>query len=197
MGLAPSDTGLILRSQREPAAFGEIFERHCDSVHGFIARRLGWQAAEDLTSEVFLTAFRRRDSFDPDSSGALPWLYGIAHNLMARHLRGAGRGARAHLRLVGATAPEVDNTEPVADALEAADLIARLPVGFASLSREDRDTLLLHCWEGLSYQDIGSALEIPVGTVKSRINRARRQLREHLWPEAPSEPGGRRGRGRA
>lgn len=194
MAFTPPDAAIIARSEKEPAAFADIFDRHAPAVHGLIARRIGWDAAEDLTSEVFTTAFRRRHTYNPAYPNARPWLYGIALNLVRRHVRSATRRSRAHLRLVGHVDAPPDEERHVDDALEAEYLVGILPVGLDALTRDDRETLLLHCWEGLSYDDVAAALDIPVGTVRSRIHRARKQLREHLWPSGEStdeEPKGK------
>lgn len=192
MAVSPTDSAIISRSQRDPDAFAAIFQRHVHAVHGFISRRIGWDAAEDLTSEVFTTAFKRRQSYSMDYPNARPWLYGIALNLVRRHVRSETRRSRAHLRLVGQGANDNAEVTRVDDALEAEYLTEMLPAGLAALSGDDLDTLLLHCWEGLSYQDVATALNIPLGTVRSRINRARSQLREHLWPSGESPYGQRR-----
>src|SRR5215831_10862911 len=73
----PDDAGLIAESCRAPERFGAVFDRHAAAIHGYIARRLGRDAADDLVAETFLVAFRQRASYDPGQGSARPWLYGI------------------------------------------------------------------------------------------------------------------------
>ena len=86
----PDDAGLIAESCRVPERFGAVFDRHATAIHGYIARRLGRDAADDLVAETFLVAFRQRASYEPDQPSARPWLYGIATRLVGAP---AGGGA--------------------------------------------------------------------------------------------------------
>ena len=83
----PDDAGLIAESCRVPERFGVVFDRHATAIHGYIARRLGRDAADDLVAETFLVAFRQRGRYDPDQPSARPWLYGIATRLVSRRRR--------------------------------------------------------------------------------------------------------------
>jgi RNA polymerase sigma-70 factor (ECF subfamily) len=181
MGSLRSDADVIARSLKASEAFAEIYDRHQGAIHGFIARRLGWDAAEEATADVFVVAFGRRASYNAAYPDARPWLYGIALNVVRRYARTSARRARAHLRLVGlAVDGGQDDETQIDDAAEARYLAGLLPGAMAALSQRDRETLLLHCWEGLSYTDIALALDIPVGTVRSRMHRTRSVLREHF-----------------
>lgn len=169
-----NDNAVIARSVTDPTAFGEIFHRHAGSVHRYAARRAGDAVADDVTSETFLIAFQRRARFDPAREDARPWLFGIATNLIHRHRIATARVLRAMER----SAPEAEAVAVDSDdALDAQREVARLAGRIRRLSAGDRDCLLLFAWAELSYDEIAEALHIPVGTVKSRLNRARRQLR--------------------
>ena len=174
-----TDSEIIRRSLDNPPAFAELFERHARVVGAFAARRVGSDAAEDVLSETFLVAFRRRASFDPTWDSAKPWLLGIASRLLKKH---RGREA-AQWRSLEASARREDHVspDPALAADERADAeasIRAMAPRIAALARRDRDTLLLYAWGDLTYQEIGRALGIPTGTVRSRLNRARRRLRE-------------------
>lgn len=174
-----SDAAAIAASVTDPAAFAAIFDRHAASIHRFLARRVEPAEAESLLGEVFRVAFERRGTFDLGRTSARPWLYGIATNLIARHRRSEARRLRAMASLAarrvdGAEDLVGDRAAEVADAGESwsmlVDAIDRLP-------EAERDTLMLFAWEELSYDDVAAALDVPVGTVRSRLHRARRRLR--------------------
>lgn len=174
-----SDAAAVAFSVTDPAAFAAIFDRHAASIHRFLARRVEPAEAESLLGEVFRVAFERRETFDLGRASARPWLYGIATNLIARHRRSEAHRLRAmaslaSMRVEGAEDAVDDRAAEVADAGESwatvVDAIDQLPDA-------ERDTLMLFAWEELSYDDIAAALDVPVGTVRSRLNRARRRLR--------------------
>jgi RNA polymerase sigma factor (sigma-70 family) len=182
------DAAVIARSLREPQAFAAVFDRHWPSIHAFCAARAG-AAGEDLAAEAFRVAFARRDRYDGAFADARPWLYGIATNLLREHFRGAARGSRALRR--AAVLDEVrgrasrDDAEPLAR-LEAQMLGPQLSAALGSLPAADRDALLLRAWAELDYDEIAHALDIPIGTVRSRIHRARRRVRDHISDEEPT-----------
>jgi RNA polymerase sigma factor (sigma-70 family) len=166
-----SDGEAIAGSQRDPEAFVTVFERHFGAVHRYLRRRLGAEVADELANETFAAAFDARRRYD-GSADARPWLYGIASNLLRRHLRTEERRLWAYTRAAGSSA----NAEPPSGDALVAEAIA-------ALSPEDRETLLLYAWADLSYEEIAQALELPVGTVRSRLNRARTRTRELLAPQ--------------
>ena len=177
---SPSDAALIAASGGDPAAFGEIFDRHATTVHRYLVRRVGASTADELLGETFRIAFERRSTFDASRASARPWLYGIATNLIHRHHRSEARRDRATARL---DRPEHDDpTERVVDAVAASSLLPDVLDAVRALPTGERDTLLLHVWEDLRYEEIAAALDIPVGTVRSRLNRARARLRELQRP---------------
>jgi RNA polymerase sigma-70 factor (ECF subfamily) len=168
---------LIDLSGPDPAsAFGRLFDEHAPGLHRYLARRVGTTIADDLVSETFLAALRGRHGYDPARAGVRPWLYGIASNLLRRHLRDELRELRATARLAD---PHVVETPEgrIADRLDARARVARLAGALARLSDGDREVLLLTSWAGLSPVEIGHALDIPAGTVRSRLHRVRRWLR--------------------
>jgi RNA polymerase sigma factor (sigma-70 family) len=180
----PSDAKLIEQSLAEPEVFAVLFDRYAADIHHYAARRPGASAADDLVAETFLAAFRRRSSYDTSRSQARPWLYGIATTLIARQRRSEQRLYRALARTGVDPLPE-----PIADQVvrrvAAQGQQRRLAAALAGLSPADREVLLLLAWGGLSYEEIAEAVAVPVGTVRSRLHRARRKVREAL---ADAEP---------
>lgn len=179
------DAATIARSEREPEVFAVIFDRHAPVIHRYLARRLGREAADDLVGETFLAAFRRRNRYDPTHSDARPWLYGIATHLVAQHRREEARGYRLLARLTPDPAQH-SHTDRVDAVVDAGSTRAALLAALAKLKPGDRDVLLLYAWESLRYEDVAAALSIPVGTVRSRLARARRQVREALGDADPT-----------
>jgi RNA polymerase sigma-70 factor (ECF subfamily) len=177
-----SDADVIAASFERPAAFGGIFDRHATSLHRYFVRRLGPFDAEALVGDVFRIAFEKRQTYDLARPNARPWLYGIGTNLLARHRRGEERRIRAVARLAAQRVPAVDLADGVGDAVDAASLWPRVADAVATLPQPERDALMLHVWEGLSYEDVAEALAVPVGTVRSRLHRARSRVRELAGP---------------
>lgn len=174
-----SDAEVIGRSLTEPESFSVLFERYGRQIHQYAARRLGGQAAEDIVAETFFVAFRRRASYDLAQPVARPWLYGIETNLIARHRRTEERMYRALQRTGLDPLPE-PLAEAVVRRVDAQVEDRRLAGVIAALHRRDRDVLLLVAWAELSYEEVAAALDVPVGTVRSRLNRARRKVRGAL-----------------
>ncbi len=175
---AGHDGEVIAASVTDPDRFTEVFERHFDAIYGFTARRLGRELADDVGAAVFVEAFAGRGRFETDRADARPWLHGIATNLIRRHRRAEGRRLRAYAR----TDARGDGSEPVdlEQRLDAAALGPQLAAALRALAPNDRDALLLLAWTSLSYDDIAVATGVPVGTVRSRIHRARHRLRADL-----------------
>lgn len=174
-----SDAQLIRRSCEDPEWFAVLFDRHGRQIHHYVACRLGTHAAE-----TFLIAFRRRESYDQSYRQALPWLYGIATTLIARHQRGEQRFLRALQRTGVKPLPE-SVAEQVVSRVAAQEQERHLAAALASLSRKDRDVLLLVALGDLSYEETAQALSIPIGTARSRLHRARRKVREALGGTDP------------
>jgi RNA polymerase sigma-70 factor (ECF subfamily) len=171
------DADIVTASLDDPPRFAAVYDRHAAVLFRFLVRRVGRDTADELLGDTFRIAFERRASFDTAWANARPWLYGIATNLLAKHRRTEARRLRATAR-IAAQREDDALAERVADAVDAqvvwsavADAIDRLPDG-------ERDALLLYVWEDLGYDEIAVALGVPVGTVRSRLNRGRRRLRE-------------------
>jgi RNA polymerase sigma-70 factor (ECF subfamily) len=173
-----TDHELIVASLNRAEVFAELFERHAPEIHRYLSRRVG-DLADDLLSEVFLTAFRKRSTYRPDSFDVRPWLYGIAANLLRRHQREEVTRYRALARAY--SRDEIgDDWEAAHDRLDAALLRPRLASALAALDHRDREVLLLVAWGDLGYADVAAVLDLPVGTVKSRLHRARRLVQACL-----------------
>ena len=174
-----TDTTLVARSLSDPEAFAELFDRHAALIHRYAARRLGAQAADDVMAETFAVAFQRRRDYDLERVDARPWLYGIATNLIRNHRRAEARRWRAMAREVGGAAsePEADSAAARVTAQAARGDLARVLAGLPS---RQRDVLLLYAWAELEYEEIAQALGLPVGTVRSRLHRARAAMKEGL-----------------
>ena len=181
-----TDSELIAQSHDDPSRFGELFHRHAPAIHRYVARRAGPTVADDVTSEAFLIAFERRGRFDLARDDARPWLFGIATNLIHRHRIAEARTLRSAER-AAAEAPPQSDADELAEAAETRMEVRRLARELRRLRVDDRDCLLLFAWEGLSYEQIAEAMEVPIGTVRSRLNRARRILRD-AEVQAVAEP---------
>ncbi|RSM64321.1 RNA polymerase subunit sigma-70 [Actinoplanes sp. ATCC 53533] len=174
-----SDAEVIGRARQHPDAFAALFDRHYRRIYAYAARRLGAGLADDIAAETFLIAFDRRDGYDRTRADAGPWLYGIAANLIARHARAEARHLRALARTGAVDAVDWDG-DAVAGRLDAAAARGLLAQALAALPATEREVLLLVGWAGLSCQDAASALDIPAGTARSRLHRARTQMRAAL-----------------
>ncbi|MGY2065195.1 RNA polymerase sigma factor [Blastococcus sp. SYSU DS0619] len=177
----------------EPEAFGVLFDRHAEPVRGYCARRTGsLEVADDLVSVVFLEAWRRRADVELLGDSALPWLYGIAHHTLMRRWRTTTRHRRALERLAATEASAPDHADDVAGRLDDQRELARLREALRGLRRTDQEVLTLCLWQGLDYESAALALGIPVGTVRSRLSRARARLRDAVDLSLPA-PGDRPG----
>ncbi len=181
MGLTlRSDAEVIRSSWDEPAEFSEIFERYFEEIRRFAVSRAGHDDGPDIASQVFVTAFRRRDSYRHEEyPDCKYWLYGIAHKVLKSHYRRSGRTRekeeRARARETGITPPPQADVD---DQIVAEQELDQARKAIAALRPKLREPLLLYCWEEMSYEEIAEVLDVPVGTVRSRINRARKRIRE-------------------
>ena len=174
------DSEIITASRDRPAAFAELYDRHATSVYRYAARRIDRGAAEDIMSETFLVAFERRETFDSSYENALPWLLGIATTLIRKRARLEARAWKGMLAEHEAASVSIDQIERLGLRLDAESSIGKAITAIRRMSDGDRDVLLLHAWGDLTYEQIAIALEIPIGTVRSRLNRARTTLRAVL-----------------
>jgi len=176
--LSADDDELWLRARRgEAEAFGALFERHAQAIYNFCFRRTAeWSAAEDLTSIVFLEAWRRREKELPPGM-VRAWLFGVANFVVRNRRRTELRHRRAVARLPRES-PTPDFVADVEDRLADESRMAVLLDQVRTLPSRDRDVLALCVWSGLTYDEAAIALGVPVGTVRSRLSRARSRLRE-------------------
>lgn len=178
------DADAIRRSRDDPEAFEIVFRRHAAHIHRYLVLRLGHEAAEDLLGETFVAAFRRRRAYDLSRPDARPWLYGIATKIIGQHRRTEAR----EFRLRQAIAPDRadgGHADRVANAVTAQACGPALHRALADLSTGDRHVLLLIAWGQLSYEEVAQVLDIPVGTVRSRLNRARTRVKRSIGGDVP------------
>jgi RNA polymerase sigma factor (sigma-70 family) len=183
---AAIDNAALHASLTRPQAFALLFDRHYDAIWRYLCRRIGPTGADDLAGESFLRAFVKRSGYEPSPLGPRPWLYGIATNLLREQARREDRQMRAYARaaqpLVG-----MSDHEEVEGRLDAESLGPAVLAALARLESQDRDALLLLALTELGYDGIAIATGVPIGTVRSRLNRARRlvrvELESHLEPE--------------
>jgi RNA polymerase sigma-70 factor (ECF subfamily) len=188
-GEAVTDAEIMARSRTDPSCFALVFDRYFATIHRYVARRAGTHVADDLAGEVFRIAFERRDTFDPQQDSARPWLYGIATNLLHGQRRAEERRLRALERAVAESLVPVavDAFDHAGERVDAMAAAARIAWSMAQLPPVDRDTLTLFAVEGLTYFEVAGALAVRVGTVRSRIHRARCRLRELLRADGQRE----------
>lgn len=159
------------------SALGTIYDRHRTSVVQFVARAVSNHAdVEDVVHATFMTAMKAAGSFDGRES-CRPWLLGIAGRLVQRRRRTLLRFARAMGELMW---HETRTAVDPAHQLGARDLVGRVSTGLQRLTEAKRVVLLLAEVENLSCHEIARALEIPVGTVWTRLHHARKELSQLL-----------------
>lgn len=188
-GPLPGDEALWQRvAVGDQEAFGELFDRHAGAVYSYLARRLGdWAAAEDLTSAVFLQAWRRRAEVVFERASALPWLLGVANGLLRNEARARRRRAEllervcaAREALPGAPGIEADHADAVVERVDSERQGAALRAAVGRLPHREREVIELCVWGGLDHAAAAIALGVRPGTVKSRLHRARRSLATEL-----------------
>src|SRR5579884_2121945 len=154
--------------------FAAIFAAHYAPVHAFARRRVGPDLADEITAETFLVAWRRLDGIPPEP---LPWLYGVARNMVLRAHRASARQSAARDLLINdwpptGSAPEAER-EDVWHA-------------WSRLSAADRELLALIAWEELSVAEAARVLGVPASVFSVRLHRARRRFERHLEISAPA-----------
>jgi len=173
------DSVAIRQSLRQPERFAVLYDRHATVLHRYAGRRVGDQVADDLVAATFLAAFRARQRYDLATADARPWLFGILTKEIARRHRTETARLRA-LERAWSDRPADGVADQVAADVTAQAARGSLASALARLSPAERGVLLLIAWGDLSYDEAAKALNIPVGTVRSRLNRARRKLRQAL-----------------
>ena len=160
----------------DPRVFSHLFDAHAQEIYRYGLRLSGDRGiAEELVSLTFLEAWRLRGRVDAHGESLRPWLYGIARNVL-RNLRRTARRHRAALARLPAPETTPDILEGVLELEEERDQVRRARAALGTLSEIDRQVIALCIWQELSYEETAAALQIPVGTVKSRLSRARRRL---------------------
>ncbi|MFI2505154.1 RNA polymerase sigma factor [Streptomyces sp. NPDC018972] len=166
-------------------AFGDLFDAYARSVYNHAYRLTGeWSTAEDVMSLTFLDAWRLRAKLDEEGDSLRPWLLGIATNVTRNTRRAARRHAAAVARLPRDETVR-DFADEVAGRLDDAAQLALVHTALAELRRPEREVLALCVWSGLDYAAAAEALGVPVGTVRSRLSRARTKLAKHLKSQEP------------
>ncbi|MFD1547805.1 RNA polymerase sigma factor [Nonomuraea guangzhouensis] len=181
---SPVDAEVISGSLVDVEVFGAVFDAYFGDIHGYVAQRLGVDHAEDVVSDTFLIAFRKRARYDPARATVRSWLFGIATKLIGKHRRLEARTLRA----LGRYGPDGDapgHEDRVSARVSAQSLQPSLASALAGLEQRDRDVILLVALAGLSHEEIATALGIPYGTVGSRLSRARKKLRGSLGGTNP------------
>jgi RNA polymerase sigma-70 factor (ECF subfamily) len=162
----------------DPTSFGVLFERHARSVYNHCFRRTAsWADAEELMSAVFVEAWRRRRDVRPINGSALPWLLGVANNLLRNHQRSLRRH-RAALSRLPTPGHQPDPADDVAGRLADEQAMRRVLADVERLPPRHQEVLALCAWAELTYQEAAEVLDVPVGTVRSRLARARARLVE-------------------
>lgn len=180
------DSAIIAASLDVPERFALLFDRHATVLHRYAARRLGPDHAEDVVAEAFTRAFETRHRYEFARTEALPWLYGITTNVIGLHRRAEVRGYQAMAR-TGEDPVVAAFDERVAARVSASATRQRLAAALAKLGRGERDVLLLIAWGDLTYEETAQALQVPIGTVRSRLSRARRKVAHALGGANPIE----------
>ena len=176
------DRELVLRSQGgEQEAFGELVQRHQDKIYNFVLRSCGHaEDAADITQRVFINAFRKIDTFKGDSAFST-WIYRIAFNQFISFRR-ERRHREASLTPRDEEGTEIEPSEDrsPSESMESEETRKKVQQAIDLLEEEDRRIILLKDLQGHSYEDIAAILGVPKGTVRSRLHRARLELRAKL-----------------
>jgi RNA polymerase sigma factor (sigma-70 family) len=163
--------------------FPTLFDDYYDRIAAYLSRRLmDRSVAEDLAQLTFLEAFDRRATYDHRKGSPRVWLFGIATNLLHHHFRAERSQLRAFSRAASREVEAADHRAETHSRLDWHAMSGQIAAALATLRPGDYDVLTLHCWADLSHKEIASALKLKEGTVKSRLNRARRQMRLQLNP---------------
>jgi RNA polymerase sigma factor (sigma-70 family) len=160
----------------DPEAFGDLFERHAGDIYGFCFRRTGdGRLSEDLVQAVFLEAWRRRHEVELPPEDVRPWLFGVALNLVRNHGRSLRRH-RAALARLPRPRSDADLADDLAQRLDDERRARAVLDRFRQLDRREQDVIALCAWAELTYDQAAKVLGVPVGTVRSRLARARARL---------------------
>ena len=170
----------------DPTELGQLFDDHAPTIYRYAARRVGPDRAEDVTAEVFCAALAGAATFDPARGTPIAWLMGIVTNTLSRHWRTERRQLDV-LDRFGVDPLRADSSPPPDGDVALAEEARSVARALTTLPDTDREALLLFAWADLSYAEVAAALDVPVGTVRSRISRARSRLREELAAATPGD----------
>jgi RNA polymerase sigma-70 factor (ECF subfamily) len=169
--------------------FESLVECHLPALVGYLARRLGRQVAEDLAAETIALAYRDRDRYDPSRGTEVAWLFAIATGLMAHHRRSERRRLAAFAEAQPSGSAEDATAGTAVDHVAAAETLRATARALRRMPARQRDALYLVAVAGLDYEDAAAALSVPVGTVRSRVSRARARLRGEIGlPDVSPDP---------
>ncbi len=184
-----TDEGLLKSAARgDEAAFLALYQRHREAVFRFAYRLTGSVVlAEDVTHDCFLSLIRAPERFDPSRAATLrTYLYAAARNLALKHLRPSGAAVTIEELTEEPVGPEV--LQPLKQLLDE-ELSAEVRKAVESLPPLQREALILFEYEELSLAEVAAVVGVETGVVKSRLHRARRNLRQLLAPYLSSERG--------
>ena len=157
-------------------AFGTLFDEHARAIHRYACRLTGDQTgAEDVVAQTFLEAWRLRRKVRPEGGSLEPWLYGIATNVL-RNARRSARRYRAALSRIPDPEPTSDHADALARRAGEQEEVAAARAAVRALRPAEREVVALCVWSGLSYAEAAEALGVPVGTIRSRLSRAKSRL---------------------
>jgi RNA polymerase sigma factor (sigma-70 family) len=179
------DAAALAASRADPAGFATLYDRYAAQLYRYAYQRIGVQSAEDVVADTFLAAFQQREWYDPSRADVRPWLFGILTRKLARHYRAEKARYRALARSIPETVQDGPD-EQIAARVTAGAVRGPLAAAIRRLSEGDRNVLLLVAWCDFSYDEVAAALDIPLGTVRSRLHRARRKVREALGGTDPT-----------
>jgi RNA polymerase sigma-70 factor (ECF subfamily) len=176
--VAAAMSDAVVASVDHPHRFEAVFEQYHRTIYEYLARAVGPDRADEYAGDVFVAAFAARIRYDPDLGSVRAWLFGIAANIRHTRARSDWRGRRAWHRVGGEREAQEGGFEVLEEGLDYGRELAWVAEFLRELSDTDRDVLVLYAWGELSYPEIAQALGIEVGTVRSRLSRARARLRE-------------------
>ncbi len=174
----------------DATAFAELFDQYARSVYNHAFRLTAdWSVAEDVMAATYLQAWRSRERIGEEGGSLRPWLLGIATNEARNHTRSNRRYRAAAAALHAEDFAEPDHADRVAGRIDDGARLTAAITALAKLRRQEREVVTLCLWEGLDYESAARALGVPIGTVRSRLSRARTRLRA-LVDRAHRNPAG-------
>lgn len=164
----------------------QLYRAHVRAIHSYFAVRLGDDLAEELTAQTFVEAWARRRSYDPELGSTRKWIYGVASHVLYHHYRQERRRAAAHVALstqrrLASLLEAVE--EEVCEVIAAAERVTKIDRAMKLIEPADQEVVVLSARQGATYEDVAGVLGVPVGTVRSRLSRARRRLAAHIGYE--------------